>query len=80
MTRGIAPGGKPIERDVMNYQEPTGPRYRDRPGPGLRGGTNFGNAGSQGKTKITAEATGNPDDLTTSLLNDGYDQDDAGRE
>lgn len=68
------------ERDVMNYQEPTGPKYRDRGGPGLRGGTNFGNAGSQGKKSIQAEGSGSPGALTTSLLNDGYDQDDAGSE
>lgn len=52
-------------RDIMNYQEPTGPKYRDRVGPGLRGGTNFGNAGSQGKTSITAEASGSETDLNT---------------
>jgi len=80
MAQGIAPGGKPIERDVLNYQEPTGPKYRNRMGPGLRGGTNFGNAGSQGKKSIQAEGSGRPGDLTTSFLNDGYDQDDAGRE
>lgn len=52
-------------RDVMGYKPPTGPRYQDRCGPGLRGGTNFGNAGSQGKKSLTAEASGSETDLNT---------------
>ena len=34
-------GGKPNVRD-LNYSPPVGPRNNNSPGPGLRGGTNFG--------------------------------------
>jgi hypothetical protein len=71
-------GGDMPVRDVMGYQPPTGPKYLGRPGPGLRGGTNFGNAGSQGKRSIQAEGSGSPGNHGC-ILNDGLDQDDTGR-
>jgi hypothetical protein len=71
-------GGKPGERDVMDYQPPTGPKYIMRVGVGLRGGTNFGNAGSQGKHSLNAEGSGRPG-IGGCILNDGLDQDDKGR-
>jgi hypothetical protein len=74
-----ASGGCTEAKDVMDYQSPTGPKYITRTGPGLRGGTNFGNAGSQGKRNIYAEGSGSPG-LHGCILNDGLDQDDGGRE
>lgn len=71
-------GGDPSERDVMDYQPPTGPKYIMNTGVGLRGGRNFGNAGSQGKKSIYAEGTGQPG-IGGCILNDGLDQDDTGR-
>jgi hypothetical protein len=71
-------GGQVPVRDVMNYEPPTGPKYLGREGPGLRGGTNFGNAGSQGKKSIQAEGSGSPGNHGC-ILNDGLDQDDTGR-
>lgn len=37
------------ERDVMDYQPPQGPMHIMETGVGLRGGTNLGNKGSQGR-------------------------------
>ena len=71
-------GGPTEARDVMDYQPPTGPKYIMRTGPGLRGGTNFGNAGSQGKKAIYAEGSGSPG-IGGCILNDGLDQDDTGK-
>jgi hypothetical protein len=41
-------GGKP-EVKPLPYDTPVGPKNQTNPGPGLRGGTNHGNAGTQGK-------------------------------
>lgn len=41
------PGGVTQVKDVRAYQPPVGPKYIDREGPGLRGGINHGNCGSQ---------------------------------
>lgn len=41
-------GGKPVERDVMNYKEPTGVRRNYPAAPGLAGGDNYGCCGTQG--------------------------------
>ncbi len=72
---------RPVEKkDVMGYQPPTGPKYMMSTGVGLRGGTNYGNAGSQGKGALSAEASGRPGDLTTHNFHDGFDSDDSGRE
>ena len=71
-------GGVTEAKDVMDYQPPTGPKYIMRTGPGLRGRTNFGNAGSQGKKSIYAEGTGSPGNHGC-ILNDGLDQDDTGK-
>ena len=71
-------GGDMPERDVLDYQPPQGPKYITRTGVGLRGGTNFGNAGSQGKKAIYAEGAGRPG-IGGCILNDGLDQDDTGR-
>lgn len=64
---GVYNGDKGLNsaRDVMDYQEPTGPKYQHRAGPGLRGGKNFGNCGSQGRKTLTAEASGSETDLNT---------------
>lgn len=72
-------GGDPDCRDVMDYQPPTGPKYIMNTGVGLRGGRNFGNAGSQGKKSIYAESTGRPG-IGGSILNDGLDNDDDVRD
>lgn len=71
-------GGCTEARDVMGYEPPTGPKYIMRTGVGLRGGTNFGNAGSQGKKSLQAEGAGSPG-IGGCILNDGLDQDDTGR-
>lgn len=42
-------GGICSPRDIPNYSPPAGPKNKDAPGPGLRGGTNHGTAGTQGK-------------------------------
>lgn len=63
-------GGQMPVRDVMNYEPPTGPKYQGRTGAGLRGGTNFGNSGSQGKRSLNAEGTGSPGNHGC-ILNDG---------
>lgn len=42
-------GGKPSEKDVMNYQPPKGPsNINDPKSPGIHG-TNHGTCGTQGK-------------------------------
>ncbi len=61
--------------DVLNYGAPTGPKYMMNTGIGLRGGTNFGNAGSQGKSSLSAEDTGHPG-IGGPILEDGFDNDD----
>lgn len=33
----------------LPYSPPVGPKNMSQPGPGLRGGTNHGNCGTQGK-------------------------------
>ena len=71
-------GGDAECRDVMDYQPPQCPKYITRTGPGLKGGTNFGNAGSQGKKAIYAEGAGSPGSGGC-ILKDGLDQDDTGR-
>ena len=53
-------GGKPSERDVMDYQPPTGPiGIMHNAGRGSLNGVNFGNCGSQGK--YTDPRGGRPD-------------------
>lgn len=42
-------GGVCEAKPIANYSPPVGPKNQNRPGPGLRGGTNHGNAGTQGK-------------------------------
>lgn len=74
----LASGGQMPVRSVP-YEQPTGVKYVMRTGPGLRGGTNFGNAGSQGKRSLQAEGSGSPGNKGC-ILNDGLDNDDGGRE
>lgn len=71
----ITKNGPVDERDVMNYAPPQGPKYLGG-GLGLRGGTNFGNAGSQGKASIQAEGSGTPGQLNSDVHPDGLDNDD----
>lgn len=73
----IMKNGPVAERDVMDYAPPQGPKYLGG-GLGLRGGTNFGNAGSQGKGSIQAEGTGTPGQLNSEVFPTGYDNDDGG--
>ncbi len=61
--------------DVMSYGTPAGPKYMMNTGVGLRGGTNFGNAGSQGKSSISAEGGGYPGQ-GHEIYPDGLDNDD----
>lgn len=63
---GFVDGGVLSSRDVLNYQEPTGPINRHRPSPGLPGGTNVGHAqnggtgdGATGSPTIGGENLGN---------------------
>lgn len=50
-----SPGGKRstcggvIEPKPLPYSPPVGPKNNMSPGPGLKGGTNHGTAGTQGK-------------------------------
>lgn len=44
-----ASNGGRIEPKPLPYSPPVGPRNMQRPGPGLRGGTNHGCCGTQGK-------------------------------
>lgn len=76
----ITKNGPAADRDVMDYQPPQGPKYTMNTGVGLRGGTNFGNAGSQGKSVITAEGSGYPGQGVDHILSDGFDSDDSGPE
>lgn len=65
----------PADCKTRPYSEPQGPKYIQSTGPGLRGGTNFGNAGSQGKGSLQAEGAGSPGIHGTNYA-DGYDNDD----
>jgi hypothetical protein len=51
-------GGKPTERDVMNYSEPVGPKRNYPAAPGLAGGDNYGCCGTQGKSSVGASVGG----------------------
>lgn len=42
---GVLPG---YQKDLP-YSPPQGPKHQSNLGPGLRGGTNHGNSGTQGK-------------------------------
>ena len=59
MAENFSPGGAPTPVPG-SYSPPVGPKHNMDPGPGLRGGTNFGNCGSQGEKSIDAEASGRP--------------------
>ena len=37
------------KKDVNNYKPPVGPKHQSHQSPGLPGGTNHGNSGTQGK-------------------------------
>ena len=45
-------GGHCVPRDVHNYEPPKGPMHIMNEGVGLRGGHNYGHAGSQGKSTL----------------------------
>lgn len=51
-------GGKPNVKD-LRYSPPQGPMDQSRQGPGL-GGTNHGNCGTQGETRISDRESGSP--------------------
>lgn len=55
----VGPGGKPMERDVMNYSAPVIPGWdpKGSMGPGL-GGANLGNCGTQGPKGSTGDGAG----------------------
>jgi hypothetical protein len=50
-------GGKPTERDVMNYREPVGPKRNYPAAPGL-GADNYGCCGTQGGGGGSASTSG----------------------
>jgi hypothetical protein len=52
-------GGKPGQRDVMNYAEPQGPKRNYPAAPGL-GADNYGCCGTQGKYGVSAASSGRP--------------------
>jgi hypothetical protein len=53
-------GGCKTARDVMNYSPPKGPLHIMNTGVGLKGGNNFGNAGTQGPKSTPAHESGSP--------------------
>lgn len=42
-------GGQMQAKPIANYKPPVGPKNNSSPGPGLKGGTNHGCCGTQGK-------------------------------
>lgn len=55
-----ASSGGVTQAKQERYSPPVGPKHQFNPGPGLRGGTTFGQDGSQGKRALRAEASGSP--------------------
>lgn len=64
-------GGPTTAKDVMDYKAPQGPRHVMDTGVGLRGGTNYGNAGSQSKRSLSTDTGGTPGQLNSDVHPDG---------
>lgn len=55
-----ASSGGVTQAKVEHYSPPVGPKHVMNEGVGLRGGTTFGDAGSQGKGALRAAVGGRP--------------------
>jgi len=53
-----APAG--VLHSDTDYHPPQGPKHQFNPGPGLRGGENYGPCGLQGPKPVVAHTSGSP--------------------